>query len=197
MTRQEFRRALGPLVNGNKDTVRALESVVAEHRAKRGMREAFDVPTQDYVRRRAAAARLHSALEALEVALCDAPEDLLEALAGAAPHLHSASLKCWRQDLFELRETTRELQAIQRGRRGAPVNLQRRSLEHQTYRAADRGGVRLTKARDGVFAKILTLVYDAAGEPCPEDLFPVLRRVLPAGVERRSQVSKSSRSTKN
>ena len=46
-------------------------------------------------------------------------------------------------------------------------------------RVLQQAGMRLTKSRDGAFAKILALMYDAAGEPMPEDIFPVLHRLLP------------------
>jgi hypothetical protein len=142
--------------------------------------EFFDVPSRDFARRRKVAEQLGKALTALEQAMAVAPEDLLNAVAGAAPHLHAGSLHDWQRDLSELADHTRDLARQQRGRPGAPVNGRRRRLELATARALKSGGLRLTKGRDGLLAKVLGLMYTAAGEPVPEDLFPILKRVVTA-----------------
>ncbi len=120
-------------------------------------------------------------MEALETALTAAPEDLIQALAGSAPHLQSGSLLDWQRDLTELSDEMLYLEGSQRGRRGAPVrNARRNALAVEVYRILRRGGFPLKKTRDGLLANVLVLMFVAAGERVPEDLFPVLTRLIPA-----------------
>ena len=168
---------------GNPDVARRLQAVAAQHRHNRRHPQAprFDVPQEDdYVRRRRVATKLLRAFERLEVELLkDAPEDLVEALAGVAPHLHAGSLHDWSSDLMTLTAELGHLLSMQRGRRGTPGNRLRRRLEHAAVREMQRANISLTKGRDGMFAKTLIVMYELAGERAPEDMFPVLNRLLP------------------
>jgi hypothetical protein len=172
------RAELAALVNHRPGVVADLEHVVAQHYERQRRPDPLAVPPRDYLRRRRAADQLSRAFLRLASALRDAPEDLIEALAGAAPFLYSGSLRKWEEDLAVLSFELIGLRAIQRGRRGAPINWRRRRLEEATVRVLRRAGVRLTKARDGRLAKILIVIYDAAGELGAEDIFPVLQRLL-------------------
>lgn len=63
-------------------------------------------------------------------------------------------------------------------RPGARENVERRLLENLAAEALARAGVALTKGREQPLAKVLRLVYEAAGMDSPEDLFPVLDRLV-------------------
>jgi len=166
------------LMHGHSDVVDDLRRVAIKTEAPKSL-PPFDVPSGDYLRRRRAAKRLGAALESLRRSLAGAPEDLLQAVAGAAPHLASGSLADWQRDLDLLSETTSDLLGIQRGQRGAPINYRKRSIERGAARVLQLRGIRLTKARDGLLSKVLMLMYEATNEHVPEDMMPVLQRLIP------------------
>jgi hypothetical protein len=172
---------------------RRLQAVAEHHRHQQSHPQArrFDVPEErDYVRRRKVATKLLKAFESLvEALLKHAPEDLIQALAGAAPHLRSGSMHDWEQDLIVLTDEVRHLLLMQRGKRGRPGLRSRRRLEEQVKRELKAANIRLTKGRDGVFAKTLLVMYEIGGEPAPEDVFPVLARLLPRRTVRNSSTN--------
>jgi hypothetical protein len=63
-------------------------------------------------------------------------------------------------------------------RRGAPAGADRRALEAVTAEALILAGVPLTKGREGRLAKALRIVYESTGSKTPEDMFPILDRLV-------------------
>jgi len=63
------------------------------------------------------------------------------------------------------------------GRPKGAYGLSRWALAHGVGMCLDRAGFRLSRSRDGVLAKTLTVVLDSAGFRVPEDMFPLVRRV--------------------
>ncbi len=126
----DLRAALAPLVDDRQEVLDRLVLVACRHVLPPG-RSSDEAPSRDYLRRRRAATRLSRALDELQRALRDAPEDLINALAGAVPYLRSGSLHQWEQDLCVLSDEADSVRRRQRGRRGAPVNQRRRTWKGQ------------------------------------------------------------------
>ena len=63
-------------------------------------------------------------------------------------------------------------------RAGAPGNIDRQALENLTAEYLADARIPLRKSRDGVLAKVLQIVYEAAEEERPIDMFPVVTRLV-------------------
>lgn len=159
------RRALLALVSD--DVVAQLQQLIAQYQQPERVTSATE-----YKRILGPARRLVKALH-------DASPDAREALwLAIRPWTHARQLEHLAFDLSMMAHDVWWFAPDGRRPNHRPINWRRRHLEEDVADILEQSGVRLTKGRNGRLAKVLAIVYDAAGEKDPPvDLFPILKRV--------------------
>lgn len=158
------------LLSGRSDVLQGLEVVVESFMYEPLIRQRAHSPAARQYRARLALRR------GRVTAACRQLQDVLGADAELA-QLADVNAPGWRNQLSTL------IDIFDPGRstptpRGRPANPSRGIIEADTAAVLSGSGIRVTTYESGTFARVLRIVYRAAGVPTPQNMFRVLQRAV-------------------